>query len=104
MGCGQTTDRGVPMTRRELLGAVPVAMAVGSGVVAAVDGRPRIAAIVTEYRHKSHAQGIVDRFLDGYAWDGRHYRPSLDVALPLRRSKAAGRTFSRRKRATATRD
>ena len=79
MGRGQTTDRGVPMTRRELLGAVPVVMAVGSGVVAAVDGLPRIAAIVTEYRHKSHAQGIVDRFLDGYAWEGRHYRPSLDV-------------------------
>ena len=79
MGRGQTTDRGVPMTRRELLGAVPVVMAVGSGVVAAVDGRPRIAAIVTEYRHKSHAQGIVDRFLDGYGWDGRHYRPSLDI-------------------------
>ena len=40
---------------------------------------PRIAAIVTEYRKRSHAQGIVDRFLDGYGWKGRHYRPGVEI-------------------------
>jgi hypothetical protein len=79
MGRGQTTFHGVPITRRDLLAAVPVGMAVGRGAVVAGEGRPRIAAIVTEYRHKSHAQGIVDRFLDGYGWEGRHYRPSLEI-------------------------
>jgi hypothetical protein len=41
--------------------------------------RPKIAAIVTEYRKFSHAQHIVDRFLEGYGWNGRHHRPEMDV-------------------------
>lgn len=41
--------------------------------------RPKIAAIVTEYRKFSHAQHIVDRFLYGYGWDGRHHRPPMDL-------------------------
>ncbi len=41
--------------------------------------RLKIAAIVTEYRKYSHAQHIVDRFLYGYGWDGRHHRPPMDV-------------------------
>jgi hypothetical protein len=41
--------------------------------------RPKIAAIVTEYRKFSHAQHIVDRFLYGYGWNGRHHRPPMDL-------------------------
>lgn len=41
--------------------------------------RPKIAAIVTEYRKFSHAQHIVDRFLEGYGWNSRHHRPEMDV-------------------------
>ena len=41
--------------------------------------RPKIAAIVTEYRKFSHAQHIVDRFLYGYGWNGQHHRPPMDV-------------------------
>lgn len=41
--------------------------------------RPKIAAIVTEYRKFSHAQHIVDRFLEGYGWEGRHHRPAMDL-------------------------
>lgn len=41
--------------------------------------RPKIAAIVTEYRKFSHAQHIVDRFLEGYGWAGRHHRPAMDL-------------------------
>ena len=41
--------------------------------------RPKIAAIVTEYRKYSHAQHIVDRFLYGYGWNGGHHRPQMDV-------------------------
>lgn len=41
--------------------------------------RLKIAAVVTEYRKYSHAQHIVDRFLYGYGWHGRHHRPAMDV-------------------------
>ncbi len=39
----------------------------------------KIAAVVTEYRKYSHAQHIVDRFLYGYGWDGKHHRPNMKV-------------------------
>ena len=68
------------LTRRDALAAIPAAVVAGAGLAATPPGRPRIAAIVTEYRHKSHAQGIVDRFLDGYGWESHHYRPSVDIA------------------------
>ncbi len=41
--------------------------------------RPKLAALVTEYRKYSHAQNIVDRFLGGYGWESRWYRPEMDV-------------------------
>ena len=41
--------------------------------------RPRIAAVVTEYRRYSHAQHILDRFLIGYGWGNRHHRPDMDL-------------------------
>jgi hypothetical protein len=41
--------------------------------------RPRIAAIGTTYFKYSHTQHIVDRFLEGYGWNGRHHRPPMDL-------------------------
>ena len=41
--------------------------------------RPRIAAITTVYRKYSHTQHIVDRFLEGYGWNGRHHRPPMEL-------------------------
>jgi hypothetical protein len=41
--------------------------------------RPRIAAIATIYFKYSHAQHIVDRFLEGYGWNGRHHHPPMDL-------------------------
>ena len=41
--------------------------------------RPKIAAVVTEDRKYSHGQHIVDRFLEGYGWNGRHHRPPMDL-------------------------
>ena len=71
----------LPMTRREALATVPAVLAAGAalGQDAPAKARPRIAAIVTEYRKASHGQGIVDRFLDGYGWEGRHYRPGVEI-------------------------
>jgi hypothetical protein len=42
-------------------------------------GRPQLAAVITEYRKFSHAQHIVDRFLEGYGWDGTHHHPPMDL-------------------------
>lgn len=61
------------ISRRTLLavaGSAPIALAVE---------RPKIAAIVTEYRKYSHAQHIVDRFLEGYGWNGAHHHPPMDL-------------------------
>lgn len=41
--------------------------------------RPRIAAVVTVYRLHSHAQHIIDRFLEGYGWDGRYHKMQVDL-------------------------
>lgn len=41
--------------------------------------RPKIAAICTEVRKYAHAQHFLDRFLEGYGWDNRHYRPPIDL-------------------------
>ena len=82
----------MPLTRRDLLAAVPAALAASAALGRAADpkSRPRIAAIVTELSHKTHGQGIVDRFLDGYGWDSQHYRPCGRYRLALRRPEARG--------------
>ena len=41
--------------------------------------RPKIAAITSIYHKYSHTQHIVDRFLEGYGWNGRHHRPEMDL-------------------------
>ena len=41
--------------------------------------RPRVAALVTEYRKYSYGQNIVDRLIGGYGWETRWHRPELDV-------------------------
>jgi hypothetical protein len=41
--------------------------------------RPKLAAVVTTYFKYSHAQHIVDRFLDGYGWNSTHHHPPMDL-------------------------
>jgi hypothetical protein len=41
--------------------------------------RPRLAAVTTVYRKYSHTQHIVDRFLEGYGWNGTHHHPEMDL-------------------------
>jgi hypothetical protein len=41
--------------------------------------RPQLAAVVTEIRKFSHGQHIVDRFLEGYGWNGTHHHPPMDL-------------------------
>ncbi|MGH9663969.1 MAG: hypothetical protein ACRD9L_06070, partial [Bryobacteraceae bacterium] len=53
------------------LGAVPFA--------ARAEKRPQLAGVVTVYRKYAHAQHIIDRFLDGYGWDGEYHHPAMDL-------------------------
>lgn len=41
--------------------------------------RPNIAAIATIYHKYAHAQHLIDRFIEGYGWNGRHHRPPMDL-------------------------
>lgn len=40
----------------------------------------RIALLATEVRKYSHAQHFIDRFLEGYGWQGTHHRSSIELA------------------------
>jgi hypothetical protein len=44
------------------------------------DKRPRVAAINSVYRYKSHAYHIVGRFIHGYLRDGAHHQPPFRLA------------------------
>src|SRR6201984_3659426 len=65
------------ITRRELLSA-PFLSRLGIGL-AQRDARPKIAAVTTIYFKFSHAQHIVDRFLEGYGWNSEHHHPPMDL-------------------------
>src|SRR3954451_9218717 len=65
------------ITRRELLAgaaSVPLLSAAQSR-----PARPKLAAITTTYFKHSHTQHIVDRFLEGYGWNGTHHHPPMDL-------------------------
>jgi len=80
-----------PWTRREFLSAV-TQTAAGAAILAAQPSawaastgrsarsrRPRVALLATEIRKYSHAQHFVDRFLEGYGWEGQHHRPPFEL-------------------------
>jgi hypothetical protein len=64
------------ITRRELLAGAALARgALGQST----SRRPKLAAITTTYFKYSHTQHIVDRFLEGYGWNGEYHRPPMDL-------------------------
>jgi hypothetical protein len=42
--------------------------------------RKKVALLATEVRKYSHAQHFIDRFLEGYGWQGRHHHPPMELA------------------------
>jgi len=56
--------------------------------------RPKLAAVATTYFKYSHAQHIVDRFLDGYGWNGTHHYPPMDL-VSLYVNQVGNTDFSR---------
>jgi hypothetical protein len=69
------------ISRRELIAGA--ALAGASSVRAqsspAPPKRPKIAAVTTTFFKYSHTQHIVDRFLEGYGWNGEYHRPPMDL-------------------------
>jgi hypothetical protein len=66
------------ITRRELLAGIPLA-ALGQTGTRPRNARPKLAGVVTVYHKFSHAQHIIDRFLDGYGWNGAYHHPPMDL-------------------------
>lgn len=86
--------------RRDLLKTAALAPV----TLRAAPRRPKIAAIVTEIRKHSHGQHIVDRFLDGYGWNGGYHRPPMDlVSLYVDQRPKGDLTSERAKRFPSTR-
>lgn len=65
-------------SRRLFLGGAAATLLAGRAGWAA-ERRPKIAALTTTFYKYSHSEHIVDRFLEGYGWEGRHHRPAMDV-------------------------
>ncbi|MEX2559160.1 MAG: hypothetical protein WD403_04555, partial [Pirellulales bacterium] len=55
------------------------ALAPGRSLLAADGARPRVAAIVTEFTHRSHAHVILENFLEPYYFNGKLTDPGMDV-------------------------
>jgi hypothetical protein len=66
------------ISRRDLLAGIPLASFAQKSSRPPV-GRPKLAAVVNVYHKFSHAQHIVDRFLEGYGWNSEHHRPAMDL-------------------------
>jgi hypothetical protein len=60
--------------------------------------RPKLAAICTTYFKYSHAQHIVDRFIEGYGWNGTHHHPPMDL-VSLYVNQIGNNDFSRERAA-----
>lgn len=65
-------------SRRDFLAGMAATLVVNN-VGRAAERRPKIAALTTIYHKYSHSEHIIDRFLDGYGWEGRHHRPAMDI-------------------------
>jgi len=78
------TSSGRQLSRRELLaGSAACALAPGLFAASATAGnsrrRPRVAAIFTEFRFRSHAYNILENFFRPYLFGGRLVDPGVDI-------------------------
>jgi hypothetical protein len=52
--------------------------------------RLKIAATINTVRHLLHGQHILDRFLDGYGWNGQYHHPQMDLVALYVDQKSRG--------------
>lgn len=79
-----------PLTRRrfvQVMGGAAAGAALGGPAPFAIARsarkkplRKKVALIATEIRKHSHAQHFVDRLVEGFGWQGRHYFPQMELA------------------------
>ena len=67
------------MNARDLLSRRELLLGLGGVSLRAQSSKPTVAAIVTEFRHRSHADVICTRILDGYYPDGRRQEPRTRI-------------------------
>jgi hypothetical protein len=69
------------LERRDFLrtGAAAGAIAAWPRHGRAQPARKKVALVATTVFKYSHAQHFIDRFLEGYGWEGQHHRPPLDL-------------------------
>src|SRR5438034_3729376 len=68
------------LSRRTFVGAVGAGI-VGTSMAAADNPvrRRRLAVVTTEWRDRSHAWHMAERFLHGYPMGGQWHRPAIDI-------------------------
>jgi hypothetical protein len=67
------------LTRRNFVGAVGAGALIAADAAGQQPRRRRLAVITTEWRERSHAWHMAERFLHGYPINGRWHRPAFDV-------------------------
>jgi hypothetical protein len=67
------------MSRPALLTRRGLFLGLGGALFAAEPPKPKVAAIVTEFRHRSHADVICTRMLDGYYPNGQRQDPRTRI-------------------------
>ncbi len=94
------------LTRRTFLGALGAAPLAATAIAQEPARRLRLAVVTTEWRDRSHAWHMAERFIAGYPVRGRWHRPAVDVVsayvdqfpqtdLSRARAKEAGFTIHR---------
>lgn len=74
-----TTPQGGSHSRRRFLASIPGLLALNPANAEQAKRRPQLAVVTTIYRKRSHAQHIVDSFLEGYGWQSGHHHPPMDI-------------------------
>jgi hypothetical protein len=77
-------NHSISLNRRQWLGAMSGALSLAASGVSrasrsADPERPRVAAVITEFTHRSHAHVILENFLEPYYFNGRLTEPGVDV-------------------------
>ncbi len=88
------------LNRRQWIGTAAGALSLAAcgqtHHVRGADGkRPRIAAVITEFTHRSHAHVILENFLEPYYFNGKLTEPGMDVAGLYVDQFPAGRDMAR---------
>ena len=65
--------------RQAGLGLAAMALPPSAGALGAAAGRPKIAAVVTEFTYRSHAHVILENFLGPYLFNGEKTEPGVEV-------------------------